>query len=37
VIPNVPIEALVLPQLGPHHDDLRTTLCDLGDATTRIE
>jgi hypothetical protein len=32
MIPIVPIEPLMLPQLGPHHDDLWTTLCDLGDA-----
>ena len=32
MIPVVPIEPLDLPRLGPHHDDLWTTLCDLGDA-----
>jgi hypothetical protein len=32
MIPIVPIEPLDLPQLGSHHDDLWTTLCDLGDA-----
>jgi hypothetical protein len=32
VIPIVPIEPLDLPRIGPHHDDLWTTLCDLGDA-----
>lgn len=32
MIPIIPIEPLMLPQLGPHHDDLWTTLCDLGDA-----
>ncbi len=32
MIPIVRIEPLMLPQLGPHHDDLWTTLCDLGDA-----
>ena len=32
MIPITPIEPLMLPQLGPHHDDLWTTLCDLGDA-----
>ncbi len=32
MIPIVPIEPLMLPRLGPHHDDLWTTLCDLGDA-----
>lgn len=32
MIPTVAIEPLDLPRLGPHHDDLWTTLCDLGDA-----
>ncbi len=32
MIPIVPIVPLDLPRLGPHHDDLWTTLCDLGDA-----
>lgn len=32
MIPVVPIEPLELPRLGPHHDELWTTLCDLGDA-----
>ena len=32
MIPIVPIEPLMLPRLGPHHDDLWTTLCDFGDA-----
>jgi hypothetical protein len=33
--PIVPIEPVVLPQLGPHHEDLWTTLCDLSDAHDR--
>ena len=32
MIPIVPIVPLDLPRLGPHHDDLWTTLCDLDDA-----
>ena len=32
MIPTVAIEPLDLPRLGQHHDDLWTTLCDLGDA-----
>ena len=32
MIPIVHIKPLMLPQLGPHHDDLWTTLCDLVDA-----
>lgn len=32
MITTILIEPLMLPQLGPHHDDLWTTLCDLGDA-----